>query len=452
MQSSPSSSSSKQRYALVGTGGRAPMFLDPIADTYRDSCELVGLCDISATRLAWHQQRLALAYGTTPPPAYAAADFDRMIAEQKPDTVIVCTPDYTHHEYIVRALDAGCDVISEKPLTTSADNYTAISDAVRRSGRTVRTTFNYRWGIGATTVRRLIAEGAIGKVKHVDFEYMLNTSHGADYFRRWHSYKKYSGGLLVHKSTHHFDLVNWWIDAIPDTVFAMGDLVFYGKDNAVARGQEALTAYPRYTGEPKAAGDPFRFDLQRDPTLKALYLDAEADSGYLRDQNVFREGIDIEDTMSVMVRYRTGAMLSYSLNAFCPCEGFRVSITGDAGRIEYVEEHASHIITGDRDIKIESHGDEPTRLTLHPLFEAPRRVPIPKVDAPHGGGDPLIQEQIFSAHPPADPFRRGAGHEQGAASLLIGAAANRALATGQPVRIADIAELKSGARHLSQLI
>jgi predicted dehydrogenase len=448
IQTSPSL---KTRYALVGTGGRAPMFLDPIADTYRATNELVGLCDLSATRVAFHQQRLALAYGITPPPAYAAADFDRMINETRPDTVIVCTPDYTHHDYIVRALDAGCDVISEKPLTTDGANYTAIADAVRRSGRSVRTTFNYRWGVGATKVRELIATGAIGRVKHVDFEYMLNTSHGADYFRRWHSYKKCSGGLLVHKSTHHFDLVNWWIDAIPDSVFAMGDLAFYGRDNALARGQENLTAYPRYTGADAARADPFRLVLNEDATLKGLYLDAEADSGYVRDQNVFRSGIDIEDTMSVMVRYRTGAMMSYSLNAFCPCEGFRASITGDAGRIEYIEHHASHIITGDRDIKTDAHGDEPTQLTLHPLFESPRRVPIPKVDAPHGGGDPLIQEQIFSATPPADAHRRSAGHEQGAASLLIGAAANRSLATGQQVRIADIADLRPDARHLSQL-
>jgi predicted dehydrogenase len=447
------STSTKTRYALVGTGGRSPMFLDPIADTYRDSCELVGLCDLSATRLAFHQQRLVNAYGGCPVPGYAAMEFDRMIAEQKPDTVIVCTPDYTHHEYIVRSLDAGCDVISEKPLTTDASNYTAIADAVRRSGRSVRTTFNYRWGPGASKVRELIAAGAIGKIKHVDFEYMLNTNHGADYFRRWHSYKKYSGGLLVHKSTHHFDLVNWWIDAIPDTVFAMGDLAFYGRENAIDRGQEKLTAYPRYTGVAAAEGDPFKFDLTRDPTLKGLYFDAEADSGYLRDQNVFRDGIDIEDTMSVMVKYRTGAMMSYSLNAFCPNEGFRASITGDGGRIEYIEHHASHIITGDRDIKTDAHGpEEATQLILHPLFEAPRRVPIPKADAPHGGGDPLIQEQIFSPAPPADPFRRSAGHEQGAASLLIGAAANRSLVTSQPVRIADIAEIKPGARHLSELI
>ena len=451
-QPAPVAAPSRRRYALVGTGGRAPMFLDPIVDTYRDSCELVGLCDLSATRRAWHQRRLAQAYGTPIVPAYAAEDFDRMLAEQRPDTVVVCTPDFTHHEYIIRALEFGADVISEKPITITADRYQAIADAVRRTGRSVRTTFNYRWGPGPSKVRELIARGEIGAVKHVDFDYMLNTGHGADYFRRWHSHKACCGGLLVHKSTHHFDLVNWWIDAIPSEVFAMGALAFYGKANAIARGQEKLTRYPRYTGVPEAKDDPFRMALDEEPTLNGLYHQAEADSGYLRDQNVFRDGIDIEDTMSVLVRYRTGAMMTYSLNAFCPGEGYRVSITGDAGRIDYTEYHASHIITGDRDIKKSADTEEHMQLTLHKHFQKPVDVPFVRQAGGHGGGDPLIQKQIFSAEPPADPLRRSAGHEQGGASLLVGAAANQSIATGKPVRIDELIPFRPDATRLSQLV
>ena len=452
-QFAPASTSAppRRRYALVGTGGRAPMFLDPIADTYRDVCELVGLCDISATRREWHRRRLAKSYGHPLVPSYPAEHFDRMLKEQRPDTVVVCTPDYTHHEYIVRALEFGADVISEKPITISADNYRVIEDAVRRTGRSVCTTFNYRWGPGPSKVRELIARGEIGAVKHVDFDYMLNTFHGADYFRRWHSYKSCCGGLLVHKSTHHFDLVNWWIDAIPAEVFAMGSLAFYGKANAIARGQEKLTRYPRYTGVAEAKNDPFRMALDEEPTLNGLYHQAEADSGYLRDQNVFRDGIDIEDTMSVMVKYRTGVMMTYSLNAFCPGEGYRVAITGDAGRIEYTEYHASHIITGDRDIKT-GPGEEKMHLLLHKQFASPVEIPIERQEGAHGGGDPLIQRQIFSAETPADPLRRSAGHEQGGASLLVGVAANRSIETGLPVRIADLLSFRPDARHLSQLI
>ena len=69
--------------------------------------------------------------------------------------------------------------------------------------------------------------GTIGDVFSVHFEWLLNTKHGADYFRRWHRDKRNSGGLLVHKSTHHFDLVNFWLGTQPKTVFAMGDLRFY---------------------------------------------------------------------------------------------------------------------------------------------------------------------------------------------------------------------------------
>lgn len=167
---------------------------------------------------------------------------------------------------------------------------------------------------------------------------------------------------------------------------------------------------------------------------------------------MFREGIDIEDTMSVMVRYRTGVMMSYSLNAFCPGEGYRASITGDAGRIEYVEHHASHIITGARDIVHSPDEENTIELVLHKHFQPSRHIDIPKTDAPHGGGDPVIQEQIFSANPPTDIFSRNAGHEQGAASLLVGAAANQAIATGRLVHISDLIALRPEASHLSELV
>ncbi|MEJ1971780.1 MAG: hypothetical protein WDM96_04585 [Lacunisphaera sp.] len=59
---------------------------------------------------------------------------------------------------------------------------------------------------------------------------------------------------------------------------------------------------------------------------------------------------------------------------------------------------------------------------------------------------------MFAATPPADPFRRKAGHEQGAASILIGIAANQSIATNQPVNVADLATLKPGATKLSELV
>lgn len=445
----------KKRYAAVGTGGRIPMFIDPLVRDYAEYGELVGLCDASHVRMDYHRRRLMEKYNHGDVPMFGAGDFERMIEETKPDVVIVCTMDATHHEYIIKALRAGCDVVTEKPMTTDAEKCRAILAAVEETGRNVRVAFNYRWSAGTTKVRELIQSGVIGDVKAVNLEYSLDTSHGADYFRRWHATKEYSGGLLVHKSTHHFDLVNWWIDAIPETVFAFGNLAFYGKANAVARGEEALTRYERYSGEAAAEGDPFALRLE-DEAAQGLYKDAEAESGYIRDRNVFREGIDIEDTMAVLVRYRTGVLLNYSLIAYSPTEGFRVTFTGDRGRLEYSEAHNSHIIQGQSDTELAEQqaagGGHRLHLRVTPMFQKGYDVPIQLTEGGHGGGDPLIQEQIFSPHAPVENCGRNAGHEQGAASALIGISANHSMQSGQPVNISELCPLRPGTTRLSELI
>jgi predicted dehydrogenase len=434
-----------KKYVLVGTGGRSTMFLDAIAGVYRNQACLAGLCDISATRMRWHMNRLVEKFGYPDVPLYAATDFDEMIRRERPDVVIVCTMDCTHHEYIVRAMELGCDVICEKPMTVDAEKAKAILDTIARTGKRLRVTFNYRYSPGVTKVRELIMSGAIGKPLMVDMCWLLDTSHGADYFRRWHREKDKSGGLLVHKSTHHFDLINWWIDSRPEQVFAWGDLKFYGRKNAESRGESY--SYDRYTGLPAGEQDPFALRLDRaspaqyvdDETarlLKGLYLDAEADSGYIRDRNVFGDDISIEDSMSVLVRYNNGVNLTYSLIAYAPWEGLRVSITGTKGRIELYEKHNSHIIAGQGDAELAAMQErgQIRQLTLFPMFGLPCPVEIPEGVGGHGGGDPVLMEQIFSDNPPPDPFKRGASHLDGAASLLVGISANESMRTGMPVK------------------
>ena len=82
---------SRPRYALVGAGSRAGMYLDALAGPYREDGELVALCDSSRTRIEWHRRRLR-SRGVEPA-AYGADEFDRMVRETRPDVVIVATID-----------------------------------------------------------------------------------------------------------------------------------------------------------------------------------------------------------------------------------------------------------------------------------------------------------------------------------------------------------------------
>jgi predicted dehydrogenase len=428
--------SQKKRYAIVGTGARSGMYVEALTRTYADTSELVALCDLSQTRMDWYNQQIQTFLGLSPRPTYHASQFDTMIAETKPDAVIVTTMDSTHHHYIVRAMELGCDAITEKPMTIDAEKMRAIFDAIERTGKSLRVTFNYRYSPTYTKYRELIMQGVIGKPLAVDFAWLLDTSHGADYFRRWHREKQNSGGLLVHKATHHFDLVNWWIDSYPYTVVAMGDLSFYGRENAEARGQHY--SYQRYTGQPEAANDLFALFLDQKEAFRGLYLNAEAETGYIRDRNVFGEPITIEDTMAVTARYRNGVILSYCLVAYSPWEGLRVAITGDKGRIELdVVETVNHL-HGDEHANASTGSFKTSSIRVFPMFGQPYYAEIPPAEGGHGGADPVMLEQIFSPSPPPDPFQRAASHFDGATSCLTGIAANESIRTGQLVYIDEL--------------
>ena len=267
-------------------------------------------------------------------------DFDTMLERTRPDCVIVTTMDRYHHQYVIRALEAGCDAITEKPMTIDDEKCRAILGAEARSGRRVIVTFNYRFQPYVTRIKELLRAGVVGDVLSIDFEWLLDTRHGADYFRRWHRRKENSGGLLVHKATHHFDMVNWWIEDEPESVHAFGLRRFYGPTRE-ERGERCSTCSYAQSCE-------FYVDYQSDSLMKSLYFDAEHEDGYYRDGCVFSDQIDIEDTMSVTARYVHGPLLTYSLIAYSPYEGWKASITGTGGRMEMQEFQSGPFSEGSR--------------------------------------------------------------------------------------------------------
>jgi predicted dehydrogenase len=432
----------RKRYAIVGTGGRCNMFIQGICKSYPEDNQLVGLCDISQVRMDYWNEIISDKYGCDKVPTFKAEQFDEMVKQTKPDVVIVTTMDCFHHQYIIRAMELGCDAVTEKPMTTDEVKAKAILETVERTGKSLRVTFNYRYQPGFEKIRELVQQGAIGQPTSVDFTWMLDTSHGADYFRRWHRELDKSGGLLVHKATHHFDLVNFWIKSYPKTVFAMGGLKFYGKENAEKRGENYQ--YTRYTGSPEAADDPFKLELDSQETMRRLYYEAEEETGYIRDRNVFGEPITIEDTMAVMAQYRNGVVMTYSLIAYCPYEGERIVINGTKGRLEYLSRGGSHIIAGqtDEEMAAEQSKDQGERyLRVFPMFGTPYEPEIREAAGGHGGGDAWICNQLFAKEPWDDPFKRTASHLEGAASILLGVAGEKSIRSGQPVQIDDLLKL-----------
>jgi predicted dehydrogenase len=422
----------KKRYAIVGLGDRANMYVSALVEHFTETCVLVALCDMNEGRLRlrseWARER-----GRTVP-IYKDDQFDQMIAETRPDAVVVLTKDCMHDHYICRAMELGCDVITEKPMTTDEEKCQRIIDTQRKTGRRCTVTFNYRYAPPRTQVKELLMSGVIGNIVSVDFHWLLDTKHGADYFRRWHRNKANSGGLMVHKATHHFDLVNWWLSTVPATVYATGARNFYRPEMADRYG--FTRRGERCRGCQDAEKCPFFLDLQAYPKLKDQYLDQEQYDGYFRDRCVFSAEIDIEDTMHVVVNYRNGVQMSYSLHSFLPWEGYMVAFNGTQGRLEHVCQESAYF-SGDGSVPGELQL-EGTKTRIYPHFKSGYEVEIWQSCGGHGGGDPLLLQDVFSPNPPSDRYLRAADYRAGAWSILTGIAANHSMATGRAIAIADL--------------
>ena len=421
-----------KKYVIVGTGHRGTQaYILPLVKEVSDCAKLVAACDRNPKRA-----QAALDYAGCDAKVYSAEEFDKMMEEQKPDGVIVTTMDATHDEYIIRALEAGCDVISEKPMTTDGDKCNAIIEAEKRSGKKVTVTFNCRFMPHFIRIKELLREKVIGDIYSVHFEWMLNTSHGADYFRRWHSRRENSGSLLIHKSTHHFDLMNWWLEDEPVKVNAFGTRRFYTPDHQ-PHGERCLTCEYKKTCN-------YALDIENNEFYKKIYLDVEDVDGYKRDRCIFSEEIDIEDTVALNVLYKSGTVMTYSLNAHAAYEGMKVVFNGSEGRIEIVNTSSGAFADDPlKTIKVYNRRNEeisykmPKNTTVSSKLLAGADQVTKDNLGGHGGSDPVMRAAIFRGCT-NDPLGQMADTYAGAMSLGIGAAANVSMKEDRAVYLSEI--------------
>ncbi|MGM0620382.1 MAG: Gfo/Idh/MocA family protein [Bacteroidota bacterium] len=428
---------SKKKIAIVGTGIRGIGFWGKrVVENYSDIVEFVGLCDINPGRL-----QFALDYMGVDCPVFS--DFEKMMNETKPEMVIVTTVDSTHHEFIIKAMEMGADVLTEKPMTTDEDKSQAILDAEERTGRKCTVGFNYRYGTLFSAIKEQLAEKPVGEITSVDFHWYLNIYHGASYFRRWHGERDKGGTLLVHKATHHFDLLNWFIDSDPVEVTAYGALEHYGKNNNF-RGANCRNC--AYTDKCD-----YYWDITQSKHDMDLYVKNEKYDGYIRDNCLWREDIDIFDKMSVQIRYANNVIVNYSLTTYSPYEGWRIAFNGRDGRIETWED-----IPWRRQEKInqaelhaaEMNQSEPGEARYDEIFKMKnfdRDFEMIKIEAArggHGGGDSRLQDKIFRDPDMADPYKHSAGTRDGAMSCLIGVAARKSIDEKRPVKIEELTSIK----------
>lgn len=429
--------SKKLKVALVGTGSRGNSFYGKfLKEQYNDVVEFVGLSDINKGRLEFSKKHIGVDCPTF-------IDFDEMLDKVEIDLLMVTTVDSTHDEFIIKGLNKNINVLTEKPMTTDEQKCQMIIDAQRKSKGKLIMAFNYRYGKVFTKLKEIIESKEIGDLISVDLNWYLNTFHGADYFRRWHGLRDKSGTLLLHKSAHHFDLLNWIIGSDPVEVYANGALEKYGKNNPF-RGENCRSC--KHTKECA-----FYYDITKNEHYMNLYVENEKYDGYIRDNCLWREEIDIYDKMSVLIKYANNVEVTYSLTTYSPFEGFRFAFNGKDGRLETHEgipwrkqNPEDQAKLHEKEMDHTSHTKKEVRfheIVSQRNFEDFKRIEFPYVRSGHWGGDKLMFDEIFRGENDKFSLNHTANVRDGSMAVLIGIAARKSIEERKPIKISELTDL-----------
>ncbi|MCK4401271.1 Gfo/Idh/MocA family oxidoreductase [bacterium] len=317
---------------------------------------------------------------------FTTLDYKELLKRKDIDAIAVMTPDFTHEEYAVAALNAGKHVFLEKPMAITTEGCDNILKAWKQSGKKLMIGFNMRHMRIFQTMKDIADTGTIGEIKAVWVRHFVGRG-GAWYFRTWMSERKNSTGLLLQKAAHDIDMIHWITGSYTKKVAAFGSLDFYGGNK------------PNDLTCPECSE-------------KETCTEFESDKHSIKC--AFRKAIDVEDNSVMIMELENGIKASYEQCHFSPDYWRNYTFIGTEGRMENLDDTSKVIVKTRRSGKWKEFSD--------------RTYDLKPVEGGHGGADPVISKDfvdmlLTGKEPVSTP-------EAGRMSVATGCAATESLRNG----------------------
>jgi len=204
------------RYAIVGTGLMGIEHIENIA--HLDDASIVAVCDPDPNSL--HAGAVAAAASGTSPATFT--DHRELLRWGGCDAIVIASPNHTHVDIVMDALQYPVHLLIEKPLCTTVEDCHAVIAAAERgpAGRVVQVGLEYRFMPPTTALLAEVDSGSLGEVRMIairEHRFPFLTKVGD-----WNRFNRFTGGTFVEKCCHFFDLMNLIMGEAPIRVMASG--------------------------------------------------------------------------------------------------------------------------------------------------------------------------------------------------------------------------------------
>lgn len=427
-------SSELLRIACIGCGARAQTYAQ-LAARRPDRFRIVAGADPVPQRV----ENLRRISGQPDFRGFRSAE-ELLAAGRIADVMIVATQDNDHYQHCRAALQAGYNVLLEKPIATRVAEVLEIERLANEAGRRVMVCFVLRFAAFYRKVKEIIDSGALGEIASVQANEGVTPWHQAHSFVRGHwAVADKSSPMIVSKCCHDTDILHWLVGRRCLRVASFGSLEFF-------RPERAPTGAPPRCTDGCPVGDTCVYNAvryasdMRSPWLSMVYdraQDATAEEivawlgGSPWGRCVYRCDNDAVDRQVLALQFEGGVTGTFTMTAFG--SGRHIEVYGTRGMLVGGETYHKHF---GAHLAVIPHEGEPVRYTVQ-SEEGGYEL--------HGGGDPGLVNALYEEMTKPAGASLEAGLDSTVQGHLIGFAAEEARTTGQVI---DLDEFRQRKRHL----
>ena len=428
--------------SIIGCGSRGHYTYGKcMTVNYKGKFKIVSACDTDEGMLRWAQEDWGLAEEN------CFLDEQEFFKEKRSDALVIATQDRDHVRMCIKALELGYDILLEKPISPVEEELHELLDAYNRYGRKVIVCHVLRYAPAYVKLKEMLDSGEIGKLVCIDWLEQVAYWHQAHSFVRgnWRNEAETSP-MIMAKCCHDMDLLQYYADAKCDTVYSVGDVAFFKKENqpegAADRCADCKYIHdcvysaerlyvekrkkdfdwvkdkPDVDNYARQQGWPFNVVDSTRPITEESIRKAYTNNGYGRC--VFACDNDVVDHQTVLMQFENGVKANLTMTGFTALPGRKVTFHGTLGEIEMDEENDY--------IRISKYGHGTRFLSIKEIL----RVAINDTFG-HGGGDLMMVGDLYDAL--CGKGKAGTSLDKSIESHLMALAAEKSRKSGEVCRV-----------------